>query len=157
MMLKLFRRCQAIFPGLFGYLAFWIRYHWPENIFLQNGWWDLVTLKDTGKHLNESISGQHANKQNFHFKNPRICWDKQNETKQRCRKKTLSMLTSNEKIKTIRLCLQFIPLDKKSPSFRRRTPFLNAFSWMNGFLFRFKFHWSVFLRVQLTITQHWLR
>ena len=29
------------------------------------------------------------------------------------------------------------------------------FSWMKMYEFRLKFHWSLFLRVQLTITQHW--
>ena len=35
--------------------------------------------------------------------------------------------------------------------------FTNAFSWMKMFEFRFKFHRSLFLRVQLTIFQHWFR
>ena len=35
--------------------------------------------------------------------------------------------------------------------------FSNAFSWMKIFEFRLKFHWSLFLRVQLTISQHWFR
>ena len=29
--------------------------------------------------------------------------------------------------------------------------------WMKRFLFRFEFHWSVFLRLQLIINQHWFR
>ena len=33
----------------------------------------------------------------------------------------------------------------------------HAFSWMKMFEFRLKFHWSLFLRFQLTIFQHWLR
>ena len=33
----------------------------------------------------------------------------------------------------------------------------NAFFLMEMFEFRLKFHWSLFLRVQLTIFQHWLR
>ena len=33
----------------------------------------------------------------------------------------------------------------------------NAFSWMKMFEFRLNFHWSLFLRVQLTIFQHWFR
>ena len=33
----------------------------------------------------------------------------------------------------------------------------SAFSWMKMFEFRLKFHWSLFLGVQLTIFQHWLR
>ena len=35
--------------------------------------------------------------------------------------------------------------------------FSNAFSWMKSFVFWVKFHWSLFLMVQLTITQHWFR
>ena len=38
-----------------------------------------------------------------------------------------------------------------------QTTFSNAFSWMKMFEFRFKFHWSLFPRVQLTILQHWFR
>ena len=38
-----------------------------------------------------------------------------------------------------------------------QTTFWNAFSWMKSFVFWIEFHWSVFLRVQLTITQHWFR
>ena len=35
-----------------------------------------------------------------------------------------------------------------------QTAFSNAFSWMKMFEFRLKFHWSLFLKVQLTIFQH---
>ena len=38
-----------------------------------------------------------------------------------------------------------------------QTTFGSAFSWMKMFEFRLKFHWSLFLRVQLTIFQHWFR
>ena len=37
------------------------------------------------------------------------------------------------------------------------TIFPDAFSWMKNFVFWLKFDWSLFLRVQLTITQHWFR
>ena len=33
----------------------------------------------------------------------------------------------------------------------------NAFSWMKIYEFWLKFHWSLFVRVQLTIFQHWFR
>ena len=33
----------------------------------------------------------------------------------------------------------------------------NEFLWMKMFVFWSKFHWSLFLRVQLTISQHWFR
>ena len=35
--------------------------------------------------------------------------------------------------------------------------FSSAFSWEKMFNFRLIFHWSLFLRVQLTIFQHWFR
>ena len=38
-----------------------------------------------------------------------------------------------------------------------QTTFSSAFSWMKMYKFRLKFHWSLFLRVQLTIFQHWFR
>ena len=38
-----------------------------------------------------------------------------------------------------------------------QTTFSSAFSWMKMFEFQLKFHWSLFLRVQLTIFQHWFR
>ena len=36
-----------------------------------------------------------------------------------------------------------------------QTTHSNAFSWMKNFVFWCEFHWSLFLRVQLTINQHW--
>ena len=38
-----------------------------------------------------------------------------------------------------------------------QTTFSNAFSWMKMFEYRLKFHWNLFIRVQLTIFQHWFR
>ena len=38
-----------------------------------------------------------------------------------------------------------------------QTTFSSAFSWMKMLKFRLKFHWNMFLRVQLTIFQHWFR
>ena len=38
-----------------------------------------------------------------------------------------------------------------------QTALSNTFSWMEMLEFRSKFHWSLFLRVQLTISQHWFR
>ena len=38
-----------------------------------------------------------------------------------------------------------------------QTTFLKTFSWMKMYEFWLKFHWSLFLRVQLTIFHHWLR
>ena len=36
-----------------------------------------------------------------------------------------------------------------------QTTFSNAFSWMKMYNFSFRFHWRLFLRVQLTKYQHW--
>ena len=38
-----------------------------------------------------------------------------------------------------------------------QTTFSNAFSWMKMYKFRLKFHWHLFLGVQLNILQHWFR
>ena len=45
--------------------------------------------------------------------------------------------------------------DKMAATFQ--TTFSNAFSWMKMYEFQLRFHWSLFLRVQLTIFQHWVR
>ena len=46
-----------------------------------------------------------------------------------------------------------LPWDKMAAIPRKI--FANVFSWMKSFLFWLKFYWSLFLRVQLTINQHW--
>ena len=51
------------------------------------------------------------------------------------------------------LSLTHVPLVKMATI--SQTTFLNVFSWMKKFVFFFKVHWGLFLRVQLTITQHW--
>ena len=48
-----------------------------------------------------------------------------------------------------------VPLDKMAAM--SQTIFSDAFSWMKSFVFWLKFHWSLFLRVQLTITHHWFK
>ena len=45
--------------------------------------------------------------------------------------------------------------DKMAASLQ--TIFSNAFSWMKIYEFLLRFHWSLFLRVQLTIFHHWFR
>ena len=47
------------------------------------------------------------------------------------------------------------PLDKMADI--SQTTFSNAFSWMIFFVFWLEFHPSLFLKVQLTINQHWFR
>ena len=43
--------------------------------------------------------------------------------------------------------------DKMAAIFQ--TTFSNGFSWIKIYEFRLKFHWSLFLGIQLTIFQHW--
>ena len=51
--------------------------------------------------------------------------------------------------KTFKLTLTHLPLDKM-------TAFsVTAFQWMKSFVFWLKFHWSLFLMIQLAISQHW--
>ena len=45
--------------------------------------------------------------------------------------------------------------DKMATIFQ--TTFSNAFSWMKIVVFLSKFHWNLFSRVRLTISQHWFR
>ena len=53
--------------------------------------------------------------------------------------------------------LAHLSLDKMGAILQ--TIFSNAISWTKSFVFQFKFHWSLFPRVQLTITRprHWFR
>ena len=52
-------------------------------------------------------------------------------------------------------CLTHLTLDKMAAISQKI--FSVAFSWMKSSVFWLKFPWSLFLRVQLTITQHWFR
>ena len=47
------------------------------------------------------------------------------------------------------------PLDKMAAF--SLTIFSNAFSWMRSFIFQLEFHRDLFVRVQLTLSQHWFR
>ena len=51
--------------------------------------------------------------------------------------------------------LTHLPLNKMAAI--SQTTFSNAFSWIKSFVFWFKFHWSLFLMVELTIFRHWFR
>ena len=51
--------------------------------------------------------------------------------------------------------LTHLKLDKMAAI--SQTTYSNAFSWMKMLEFRFNFNWIFFLRVQLTIDQHWFR
>ena len=52
-------------------------------------------------------------------------------------------------------CLTHWGRDKMHAIFQ--TTFSNGFYWMKIYEFQLKFHWSLLLRVQLTIPQHWFR
>ena len=56
----------------------------------------------------------------------------------------------------VTVCIQLISPWPRWPAFWQTT-FLNTFSWMKILELRFKIHWNLFLRVQLTIIQHCLR
>ena len=56
--------------------------------------------------------------------------------------------------KEIKTRLTHLPLDKMAAI--SQAIFSDAFSWMKIFIFWSKFHWNLFLRVQLTITQHFV-
>ena len=62
---------------------------------------------------------------------------------------------------TLKTSVKWTPLlthwgrDKKAAI--SQTTLWNAFSWMKILEFRLRFQWSLFLRVQLTIIQHWFR
>ena len=51
--------------------------------------------------------------------------------------------------------LTHLPLDKMATI--SQMIFADAFSWIKSFVVWLKCHWSLFLRVQLTITQYWFR
>ena len=51
--------------------------------------------------------------------------------------------------------LTHLPPDKMAAILQ--TIFSDAFSWMKSFVFWLIFHWSLFLRVHLTVSQHWFR
>ena len=53
------------------------------------------------------------------------------------------------------LCLTHLPLTKCPPFWQ--TTISNALFWMKMIEFQFEFHWNLFQRVQLTISQHWFR
>ena len=53
------------------------------------------------------------------------------------------------------IILTHLSLDKMSAILL--TTFSNVFLWMKKHEFRLKFQWNLFLRVQLTIFQHWFR
>ena len=62
-------------------------------------------------------------------------------------------LFSHLKLQSKYFQLTHLPLDKMAAI--PQTLFSDAFSWMKSFVFWSRFHWILFLRVQLTITQHW--
>ena len=68
---------------------------------------------------------------------------------------TISYLFFNCAANKIHCSNNTSPLDKMATI--SQMIFSDAFSWMKNFVFWSTFHLSLFLRVQLTITQHWFR
>ena len=66
-----------------------------------------------------------------------------------------SSFLRRERVSGIKYCLTHLPLDNMDAI--SQTIFSDAFSWMKSFVFWLKSCWSLFLRVQMTINQHWLR
>ena len=56
-----------------------------------------------------------------------------------------------------RVAIDFTHCGRDKINTMLQTPFSNAISWMKMFEFRLKFHWIMFLKVQLTIFQHLFR
>ena len=52
-------------------------------------------------------------------------------------------------------CLTHLPLDKMASI--SQLILWDAFAWVTSFVFWLKFHWSLFLIVQLTMSQYWFR
>ena len=57
----------------------------------------------------------------------------------------------------ISVCPAFNTLRPRQNGRHCRDNTLNTFYWIKMLKFRFKFHWSLFLKVQLSITQHCFR
>ena len=53
--------------------------------------------------------------------------------------------------------IAFITLRPRQNHRHLQTTFSYAFSWMKMYEFRQKYHWGLFPRVHLTITQHWFK
>ena len=60
--------------------------------------------------------------------------------------------TGSPLVQTIN-CLTHLPLNKMAVVLQMI--YSHAFSWMKSLVFWLKFHWSLFGKVHLTITQHW--
>ena len=54
-------------------------------------------------------------------------------------------------------CRDFTPLRPRQNGRHFQDNISNAFSWMKIYGFRLKFQWTLFLKFQLTILQHWFR
>ena len=86
---------------------------------------------------------------------------------QTCRFHTCTMYrhTCKQLTELLGLCLAHVELCDHGLSHWGRdeidailqTTFSETFSWLKMCEFRLKFQWSLFLRVQLTISQHWFR
>ena len=85
-----------------------------------------------------------------------IHWDR---TKGQLRGKCFHLMTSSWIVVETwkETCLTLTHWGRDKMDVISQTTLWSAFSWMKMFEFRLKFHWRLFVRVQLTIFQHWFR
>ena len=69
----------------------------------------------------------------------------------------LNVLNTDRYLSRLRLKQCLLHWDRDKMDAISQTTFSSAFSWMRMYVFRLKFHWSLFLRVQLTVFKHWFR
>ena len=55
------------------------------------------------------------------------------------------------------VCIELTHWGRDKMASISQTIFLNVFSWLKMYEFRLRFDWSLFLRLQLTLIQHWFR
>ena len=121
-----------------------INYHSHQNIESLTAWYSFPFPEKKKKicnHIFCKTLSTHSSTKSCHFDN--FQWSCQ---------LVIKMLS---KWQHLHLTLTHLPLDKMAAI--SKTIFSNAFLWMKSFVFRLKFHWSLFLWVQLTITQHRFR
>ena len=118
---------------------------WPNNCDANT--WQVISNSLDIDFINGNIHGRSC--KNFHFPGP-LCGVSTNNNLEH--KIFYSRKYTSKKFSAKHFG-HHLPLDKMAAI--SQMMFSDAFSWMKSFVFWFKFHWNLFLRVQLTITQHW--
>ena len=110
----------------------------------------ILLIRTIGTNFSEILSEIHAfSLKKMHFKMASAKW------RPFCL--GLNVLNTDRYLSRLRLkqCLSHWGWDKMDAI--SQTTFSSAFSWMRMYEFRLKFHWSLFLKVQLTVFKHWFR